>query len=48
MVVHVFDSGTSYMTIYRIVAYGLPLIIVGITGVVGFLRNEVAYGGDDL
>jgi len=48
MVVYVFDTGSSYMTIYRVLAYGLPLIIVGTTGVVGYLSHDDAYGGEDL
>ena len=44
MVVYVFDSGRSHTTIYRIVSYGIPVIIVGITCAVGNLLGDHPYG----
>ncbi|CAG7786512.1 unnamed protein product [Allacma fusca] len=46
MVVHVFDSGRSRTTMYRIIAYGIPVLIVGTTCVVGFLLDHHPYGGE--
>ncbi|CAG7786511.1 unnamed protein product [Allacma fusca] len=46
MVVHVFDSGRSHTTTYRVTAYGVPVLIVGITCVVGFLLKHQPYGGE--
>ena len=46
MVVSVFDSGRSPTIIYRITAYGIPVLIVGITCVVGYLQGDQPYGND--
>ena len=46
MVVSVLDSGRSPMTIYRITAYGIPVSIVGITYVLGYLQGQQPYGND--
>ena len=48
MVIIVFDDGKDYMKIQSITAYVLPAVIVTITGVVGVVRSEPAYGGDAL
>jgi len=48
MMVRVFDSGSSHMIRIRILAYGFPVIIVAVTGGVGILQNERAYGGEQL
>lgn len=46
MVVHVFDSGRSYIRYFGIFAYGSPIIIIAITAAVGYLRGDKPYGGD--
>lgn len=48
LMIHVFDSGSNHLTMYRIMGYGIPLVIVGITGSIGFFLDEDAYGGDML
>ncbi|ODM94029.1 Latrophilin-3 [Orchesella cincta] len=46
MVVHVFDSGRSYIKHFGIFAYGTPLIVVAITATTGYLKGDQPYGGD--
>jgi hypothetical protein len=48
MVIVVFDDGKDYIVIQRLLAYGLPAFIVGITAGVGVGKSEAAYGGDAL
>ncbi|CAL8095151.1 unnamed protein product [Orchesella dallaii] len=46
MVVHVFDSGRSYIKHFGVFAYGTPLIVVAITATTGYLKGDQPYGGD--
>lgn len=48
MVVHVFDSGKSYIKQYGIVAYGSPVIIIAITAAIAHANGDRPYGGDAL
>jgi latrophilin 1 len=45
MVVHVFDSEKNPLRIYRLFSYGVPLIIVMLTAMIGYLRGHSPYGG---
>lgn len=48
MVVHVFDSENSPLNMYRVVAYGVPLILVILTTMIGYLQGDTPYGGEDV
>jgi hypothetical protein len=48
LMIHVFDSGSDHLRMYRIMGYGVPILIVGITGAIGVLKGDDAYGGDML
>jgi len=46
MVVYVFDTERSPINIYRLMAYGIPLLTVAATVAVGYLKGDKPYGGD--
>jgi 7 transmembrane receptor (Secretin family) len=46
--VKVFDSGISYSRIYLITGYGLPLVIVAVTGLVTECLQDRGYANHDL
>jgi G protein-coupled receptor 133 len=48
LVIRVFDSGRDLFRIYLIVAYGIPLIIVGVTGIIALTSADKVYGADGL
>ena len=46
MVIVVFESGKDHRIIHYAVAYGTPVIIVTITGIISEAKSDHAYGGD--
>jgi len=47
-VIRVFDTGFDYSRIYLIVGYGIPLLIVVITGIVTASLQDTGYANDEL
>lgn len=48
LVLRVFDTGRDLSKIYIIIAYGTPVIIVGVTGIIALTTKEPVYGNDDM
>jgi len=48
MVIVVFDDGKDYRLTQRILAYGIPALIIIITGLTGTFKVDYVYGGDEL
>lgn len=48
LVVVVFKTDTQYSQIYPVICYGLPIVIVGITEIIGGFLEQEAYGRDEM
>lgn len=48
MLVKVFHSGRDFTRIYFTLGYGVPAIIVAITGIVTACLQDTGYGNDDM
>ena len=48
MVVRVFDSGMDFRRWYMLWGYGFPALVVLVTKLVALVRDEKAYGRDEL
>lgn len=48
MLVLVFESNIEYRFIYLLIGYGMPVVVVGVTEMIGILSREQPYGEDEL
>jgi hypothetical protein len=46
--VQVFDSGRSYTCMYLIIGYGVPFVVVAVTGIVTVCLQDFGYANHDL
>lgn len=48
MLVLVFESDVEFRFIYVLIGYGMPILVIGVTELIGFLFREQPYGQDEL
>jgi 7 transmembrane receptor (Secretin family) len=48
MLVKVFHSGRDFTRIYLALGYGVPAIVVAITGIVTASLQDTGYGNDEM
>jgi len=45
LLIIVFNTGSNQLRLFGGLAYGIPGIIVGATGFIGFIKHDHPYGG---